>query len=146
MLTTFKKDILTGYHDCIKNDRYGDWRLFENVSGINLERIRYLLTETQILNHEDIAWKGMCLPEEMVTDECICCGGLSYLECNIKYPCIVLNNAVNPHNKKYRLIDGKHRMAKMRQLGITRSEFFILELNELPLISFVNRQVSKEDD
>ena len=55
MLTTFKKDTLTGYHDCIKNDRYGDWRLFENVSGIDLKKIRYLLTETKILNHEDIA-------------------------------------------------------------------------------------------
>ena len=137
MLTTFKKDILTGYHDCIKNDRYGDWRLFENVSGINLERIKYLLTETQILNHKDIAWKGMCLPEEMVTDECICCGGLCYLECDIKYPCIVLNNAVNPHNKKYRLIDGKHRMAKMRKRGITSSEFYVLELNNLPNVSFI---------
>ena len=100
MLTTFKKDILTGYHDCIKNDRYGDWRLFENVSGIDLEKIRYLLTETKILNHEDIAWKGMYLPEEMVTSECVCCGGLRYLECDVKYPCIVLNNAVNPYNKK----------------------------------------------
>ena len=137
MLTTFNKDTLTGYHDCIKNDRYGDWRLFENISAIDLEKIRYLLTETQTLNHEDIAWKGMDLPEEMVTNECICCDGLRYLECDIKYPCIVLNNAVNPHNKKYRLIDGKHRMAKMRQLGITSSKFYVLELNNLPNVSFI---------
>ena len=138
MLTRFKKDILTGYHDCIKNDRYGDWRLFENVSHINLERIEYLLTETQILNHDDIAKKGMNLPEEMVTEECICCGGLSYLECNISYPCIVLNNALTLIIKN-RLIDGKHRMAKMRQLGMTSSKFFVLELNNLPTESFINR-------
>ena len=139
MLTTFKKDTLTGYHECVESDRYGDWRLFENVSGIDLEKIRYLLTETKILNHEDIAWKGMYLPEEMVTEECICCGGLNYLECDINFPCIVLNNAVNPHNKKYRLIDGKHRMAKMRRLGMTSSKFFVLELNNLPTVSFINR-------
>ena len=139
MLTTFKKDTLTGYHDCIKNDRYGDWRLFENISAIDLKKIRYLLTETKILNHEDIAWKGMYLPEEMVTEECICCGGLNYLECDINFPCIVLNNAVNPHNKKYRLIDGKHRMAKMRRMGMTSSKFFVLELNNLPTVSFINR-------
>ena len=137
MLTTFNKDTLTGYHDCIKNDRYGDWRLFENISAIDLEKIRYLLTETQTLNHEDIAWKGMYLPEEMVTSECVCCGGLRYLECDVKYPCIVLNNAVNPYNKKYRLIDGKHRMAKMRQLDITSSKFYVLELNNLPNVSFI---------
>lgn len=137
MLTTFKKDILKGYHDCVKSNYYGDWRLFENINHIDLERINYLLTETQTLNHEDIAWKGMDLPEEMVTNECICCDGLRYLECNIKYPCIVLNNAVNPHNKKYRLIDGKHRMAKMRKRGITSSEFYVLELNNLPNVSFI---------
>mgnify|MGYP001181228845 len=137
MLTTFKKDVLTGYHDCVKSNYYGDWRLFENVNHIDLERIKYLLTETQTLNHEDIAWKGMDLPEEMVTNECICCDGLRYLECDIKYPCIVLNNAVNPHNKKYRLIDGKHRMAKMRQLDITSSKFYVLELNNLPNMSFI---------
>ena len=137
MLPTFKKDTLTGYHDCIKNYRYGDWRLFENVNRIDLERISYLLTETQILNHEDIAWKGMYLPEEMVTSECVCCGGLRYLECDVKYPCIVLNNAVNPYNKKYRLIDGKHRMAKMRQLGITSSKFYVLELNNSQNMSFI---------
>ena len=139
MLTTFKKDTLTGYHDCIKNDRYGDWRLFENISAIDLKKIRYLLTETQILNHEDIAWKGMYLPEELVTDQCVCCGGLSFLECDISFPCIVLNNAVNPYNKKYRLIDGKHRMAKMRRMGMTSSKFFVLELNNLPTVSFINR-------
>ena len=139
MLTKFKKDSLTGYHDCIKNERYGDWRLFENINHIDLQKIKYLLIETQTLNHDDIAWKGMNLPEEMVTDECVCCGGLSYLECDIKYPCIVLNNAVNPHNKKYRLIDGKHRMAKMRKLGITSSEFFVLELNDLPNVSLISR-------
>ena len=137
MLTTFKKDILKGYHDCVKSNYYGDWRLFENINHIDLERIKYLLTETQTLNHEDIAWKGMDLPEEMVTNECICCDGLRYLECDIKYPCIVLNNAVNPHNKKYRLIDGKHRMAKMRQLDITSSKFYVLELNNLPNVSFI---------
>ena len=137
MLTTFKKDVLTGYHDCVKSNYYGDWRLFENVNHIDLERIKYLLTETQTLNHEDIAWKGMDLPEEMVTNECICCDGLRYLECNIKYPCIVLNNAVNTHNKKYRLIDGKHRMAKMRKQGITSSKFYVLELNNLPNVSFI---------
>ena len=137
MLTTFKQDILTGYHDCVKDNYYGDWRLFENIGSIDLNKIKYLLQETQILNHEDIAWKGMCLPEEMVTNECICCDGLRYLECDIKYPCIVLNNAVNPHNKKYRLIDGKHRIAKMRQLGITSSKFYVLELNNLPNVSFI---------
>ena len=137
MLTTFKQDILTGYHDCVKSNHYGDWRLFENVGGIDLNKIKYLLQETQILNHEDIAWKGMDLPEEMVTNECICCDGLRYLECNIKYPCIVLNNAVNPHNKKYRLIDGKHRMSKMRKQGITSSKFYVLELNNLPNVSFI---------
>ena len=26
MLTTFKKDTLIGYHECVKSERYGDWR------------------------------------------------------------------------------------------------------------------------
>ena len=137
MLTTLKKEVFLGRHTCKDIKCYGDWRLFENVNFIVLDKIKHLLTETQILNHEDIAWKGMNLPEEMVTNECICCDGLRYLKCDIKYPCIVLNNAVNPHGKKYRLIDGKHRMAKMRKQGITSSEFYVLELNNLPNVSFI---------
>ena len=48
MLTKFKKDSLTGYHDCIKNERYGDWRLFENINHIDLQKIKYLLRNTNL--------------------------------------------------------------------------------------------------
>ena len=39
--------------------------------------------------------------------------------------------APNPFNKTYRMLDGKHRIDKMLSQGITKSLFYLLDLNEI---------------
>ncbi len=35
-----------------------------------------------------------------------------YIAADTSYPCILLNDLSNPENKKYRMIDGRHRLLK----------------------------------
>tara|TARA_R100001594_G_scaffold147671_2_gene201103 strand:+ start:594 stop:938 length:345 start_codon:yes stop_codon:yes gene_type:complete len=78
------------------------------------------------INHIEIGWKGMYLDKSKINENCICCKGERYYKCNINLPCIVADNVLNPHGKKYRLIDGKHRINCMRDLGITSSQFYVI--------------------
>ena len=54
-----------------------------------------------------------------------------FIECNIGYPGILINNGPNPKNLKYRMIDGTHRMAKMKMMNIKQSYFYILEMKDI---------------
>ena len=61
---------------------------------------------------------------ELISDE-------FYIRCEeaeISWPCIVVENASNPDDKKYRMMDGRHRMYKMKELNIDESIFYVLEL------------------
>ena len=80
---------------------------------LQLSDIFHLLTDKKIkiISHDRIAWKG--------------------IDCEITYPGIIAKNAPNPHNLKYRMIDGKHRIAKLRQMGIHRSLFYVLEFGKI---------------
>ena len=62
--------------------------------------------------------------------ECICCGCERYHNCDIKFPGIVVE-ASNPSNKKYRLLDGKHRIRKMIDKCIDQSLFYVLNLENI---------------
>ena len=134
---------IKGIHNCqYKNTVYGDWRVNDdNLTVLRLSDIIHLLNDDiiQTVDHIDIAWKGMHLHPQYTTDNCLCCKGRRYKECDIQYPGIISINAPNPYNKKYRMIDGKHRIAKMLQLGISRSKFYVIEFNELvPFLSKLN--------
>lgn len=78
------------------------------------------------INHIEIGWKGMYLDKSKINENCVCCNGERYYKCNINLPCIVADNVLNPHGKRYRLIDGKHRMNCMKDLGITFSQFYVI--------------------
>jgi hypothetical protein len=47
-----------------------------------------------------------------------------YIKCDISYPGIVVEDAPNPFSKKYRMIDGSHRMAKMLLETLIRESYF----------------------
>lgn len=40
-----------------------------------------------------------------------------YILANINFPGIVVNGMHNPHNKQYRMIDGRHRLLKTINIG-----------------------------
>lgn len=131
--------MLRGWHDC-KNSIWGDWILYElgtEPRELHLYTIEHLLTKDRLqsLKHEDISWKGKNLPSNMVGTRCGCCAGARYASCDTSIPCIVLDKVSNPDNLRYRMIDGKHRMMKMRLHGQLDSIFYVLSLDEvLPYI------------
>jgi hypothetical protein len=107
--------MLTGWHDCVNK-----WRVFpEKDSFIDMKDVsRYLKTPT-FLSHSDIGWINMDRPYLKYDKR--------YALCDYSFPGIVAENVENPYNKKYRMIDGSHRMAKMlRETDINESYFYII--------------------
>ena len=51
--------------------------------------------------------------------------------CNTKYSGIVLDHASNNSLKRYRLLDGKHRLRKLIDRGYYRANFYVLQLNDI---------------
>ena len=127
-----KNHKLTGSHACTVS-AYGDWRLSEYEQVLELKHIEHLLTDDRLQDvlFDDIAWKGMHLPIEQRRDKCICCHGVRYHNCDINYPPILCIHTPNPFNKKYRLLDGKHRMEKMLAQHRFRSRFYVLEYTDI---------------
>ena len=127
---------LTGFHRCNMSATYGDWRL-PQVSNddlfLYLSEIEHLLTDDRRENLfiTDISWKGENLPLEMTGSKCICCNGERYRNCNTKYSGIVLDHASNNSLKRYRLLDGKHRLRKLIDSGYYRANFYVLTLDEI---------------
>lgn len=118
---------LKGNHICNKDSKYGDWRFIsKDNTKLNLQLIRYLLTPDKLktINHDEICWKGM----DNIEDEQF---GKRYEKADIIYPCILIEDAPNPKNMKYRMIDGKHRMAKMKSKNINKSSFYVLNVDEV---------------
>jgi len=49
-----------------------------------------------------------------------------YNNCNIRVPCIITEGE-NPYQLKYRMIDGRHRISKMVDRGLSENYFYILD-------------------
>ena len=118
-----------------------DWRVVDGKDyELNLNKITHLLVDDnlQVIKHDQIAWRGMDLPPEYLGEKCYCCEGERYYYCDVEIPPIV-SISRNPHNLKYRLIDGKHRLYKRsKQYGATESEFYVLNIEDLiPLMTRV---------
>ena len=88
------------------------------------------LYKTQTLMHEDIAWGHMNLPRDERTINCVCCGGVKYRQCDVRWPCLVVDGIPNVHKKRYGLVDGNHRMSKMKEMKIKSSEFYVFQFEE----------------
>ena len=124
--------MLEGSHFIGNSTVYGDWTVYNDVGFIDVQDLIPYLTEDNlhVIKHEEIGWKGKHLTEG-IAEYCICCGGSRYEACDIKYPGIVSLGAPNCYSNKYRMIDGKHRMMKMRKLGITKSSFYVIPFEDL---------------
>ena len=58
----------------------------------------------------DIAWKGFNLDMSVRGENCICCDGDRFRDCDSTKPGILLEGIKNPGGRKYRCLDGKHRI------------------------------------
>lgn len=120
---------IVGTHSCRKESNSGDWSINDNEEdqGIDLRTLRYLLTKDKLemVTHSKICHKS--LGEDTLQLE----GGIRYDKAQIKYPGILIRNGKNPKNLKYRMIDGNHRMVKMKNQGIKESKFYVLEYDDI---------------
>jgi len=115
--------MLKGYHSCT-----GIWRIWpDRDSYVDLSKdIQPLLygRDPILISHDEIAWWFMDEPERKKDKR--------YETSNIRIPGIVALDAINPYNKRYRMIDGSHRMAKMLlETKIRESLFYVITKEEL---------------
>lgn len=58
---------------------------------------------------------------------------------DINYPCIVLKDAENPARRKYRMIDGKHRVHKLVARNVRKVRCYVLEPKDVsPYVTAVS--------
>ena len=102
------------------------------MGRIYLEKIKPFLKKNRLekLNIDEIGWKGKHLSEEESIN-CPCCNGERYRKCDINIPGIVSINTPNPYNKKYRMIDGKHRIRKRLNNGHKHGFFYVFTYGEI---------------
>ena len=124
---------LVGSHSLHSSCRvYGNWSLDGRTGRINLEKLIPFLTENRLkkIKIDEIGWKGKHLSKKESIN-CPCCNGERYTSCDINIPCIVSINAPNPYNKKYRMIDGKHRIRKRLNNGRTHGLCYVFTYKEI---------------
>ena len=121
------------YHKATANED-GNWEIDgREFCLIDLKELAKLLNDDRldIVQLKEIAWKGKQNFPHQSGNECSCCGGIRYINCDTKYPPIIAYNAPNPFNNKYRMIDGRHRIQKLLLNGLTESLFYVFDFDEL---------------
>ena len=102
------------------------------ISTIFIEDIIHLLTSLKTIDLCDIAWKGKHFFPNFTGDNCYCCKtNPKYHSADPSYPGIVLKNAPNPYDSKYRMIDGRHRIMKLLNSGVTSSQYYVIDYDEI---------------
>jgi len=121
------------YHKATANED-GNWEIDgREFCLIDLKEVAKLLKDDRLdtVQLKDIAWKGKQNFPYQSGNECSCCRGSRYVNCDTKYPPIIAYNAPNPFNNKYRMIDGRHRIQKLLFNGLTESLFYVFDFDEL---------------
>ena len=56
--------------------------------------------------------------------------GSRYKNADITLPCLVVEGMENPHNKPYRMIDGRHRLLKSANNNIMEIVAYVLDRSQ----------------
>ena len=116
------------------NDVYGDWTLDGKEYYLNIKDLLPILNEKTGFHRvplSDIAWKGFDLDMTLRADNCICCNGNRFRDCNPTIPGILLEGTSNPGGRKYRCLDGKHRIEVLLSYEQTIGTFYILNMDHI---------------
>lgn len=62
---------------------------------------------------------------------CPCCGGSRVIEADITYPGILLDGTTTITGKRYRSMDGSHRIQKMLYYGYTTAPCYVFHIDEV---------------
>ncbi len=116
---------------------YGDWTIKnqkEEILFIRLSNLKPFLTKNRIktVNFDDIAYKSFNLDRSKTHENCCCCEGVRFFDCDVDYLGILLEGEeYNSFGKKYRMLDGKHRMMKLKDMSKTEYDFYVLCYDEV---------------
>ena len=111
----------------------GNWRMPEGVRYLYIQKIVHLLVDDnlRIVPFSEIAWKGKHHFPYGSGDQCPCCNGSKFRNCDPKYPGIIIENAPNPYNNRYRMVDGRHRVQRLMVDGLTEGCFHVLQCEDV---------------
>lgn len=124
-----------GKHGCIKITDSEDWTIkgHKQMLDINdlFKNAELTKDKLKFIQHKDICWKDMDNPEKRKYKPNTQKINKKYINCNTSYPGILVETSLNPKNRKYRMIDGTHRMAKMyfedKELYSKGSMFYVID-------------------
>ena len=126
--TVIEKQWYHSYHKAAVFNTSGNWCITEDLKKVHyrfMEDILHLLTEERIKSVplKSIGWKDKHnFPAPW--------SGKRYDEADIKYPGIITTGH-NPYDNKYRMVDGRRRIHKLLSNGVTTSNFYVIEWDEL---------------
>jgi hypothetical protein len=123
-----------GFHSAKYSKWNGDWRIDGNAYRLCIDDIQHLLTDDkkQTVKLDEICWKGYNLGESKIGPNCICCNGARYKSIHLSNdPSVIVTNMSNPANRKYRMVDGKHRLHRLVLNGSTEGVFYVLDYSEI---------------
>ena len=96
------------------------------------------------VNFDDIEYAGAEYYPQRAGWNCQCCSGKKYANANIYFPGLLVEGLSK--KSKYKLIDGRHRLDKMRFNGMTKSKFYVFDYSEVKeLIYHCNTQDEKDE-
>ena len=116
------------------NPVYGDWSLDGKIYDLYLHDLLPVLNDKTGFHYvklSDIAWKGFDLDMSVRGENCICCDGDRFRDCDSTKPGILLEGIKNPGGRKYRCLDGKHRIEVLLSYGQEYGNFYILNMDHI---------------
>ena len=133
--------------DCFQHfDKYGEkdktlWYVPEVGENkvIRLRRINWLREgRLQQVDINDIQWYAGNKSKWNRVDEpdvnglyCKCCDGKRVINADITYPGLLLDGITNYSGKRYRSMDGSHRIQKMVYYGYTHAPCYVFHIDDI---------------
>ena len=128
--------------DCFQHYDYSrhidesNWYIPEVGAGyeIRLRRLNWMRNEDRLMDIpiSDIQWyqneKYGVTPDSLY---CPCCNGERVLNCEITYPGILLDGTTTITGKRYRSMDGSHRIQKLLYYGHTIAPCYVFHIDEV---------------
>jgi hypothetical protein len=113
-------------HLCIKSLFGRDWSIGDKPKVIYCEKLYGNLKQKKYIQFKDICWASSQNPERKKFGP----GNTikqRYKDADLSFPPIVADGVENPCERRYRMIDGSHRMAKMiLDYNLEGAEFFVI--------------------
>lgn len=117
----------------------GRWTLPSDGQILKLRGLIKLCTEDRIqnVNISDISGHGLDLPARLLGKQCACCDGERFVTADMSKPIFLIEGLDDPYmGRRYRNMDGKHRIAKRLYFGYTTVDAYMFHIDEiLPYIN-----------